>query len=112
MSATYVQAPFDENLDWKLAATMSPCHVKVSSLFFIPLLYVYRCSFHSRFMVDFAVLILFSLELLQVWKISFERFLHFLKSSQALSPGVALETAAVLQVHLFAQASDYLLSKF
>ncbi|KAG0559465.1 hypothetical protein KC19_10G107200 [Ceratodon purpureus] len=60
MSATYVQAPFDENLDWKLAATMSPCHVKV-------------------------------------WKISFERFLHFLKSSQALSPGVALETAAVLQ---------------
>ncbi|XP_024384462.1 uncharacterized protein [Physcomitrium patens] len=63
LSATYVQSPYDENLDWKLAATMSPCHVKV-------------------------------------WRISFERFLHFLKSSQVLSPGVALETAAVLQSKL------------
>ncbi len=34
----------------------------------------------------------------QIWRVSFERFLQFLKSSQALSPGVALETAAVLQV--------------
>lgn len=32
LSATYVQSPYDENLDWKLAATMSPCHVKVSWL--------------------------------------------------------------------------------
>ncbi|KAG0568137.1 hypothetical protein KC19_7G189300 [Ceratodon purpureus] len=60
LSATYVQSPYDENLDWMLSATMSPCHVKV-------------------------------------WRISFERFLQFLKSSQALSPGIALETAAVLQ---------------
>lgn len=30
LSATYVQSPYDENLDWKLAATMSPCHVKVT----------------------------------------------------------------------------------
>lgn len=29
LAATYVQSPFDENLDWKLSATMSPCHVKV-----------------------------------------------------------------------------------
>ena len=35
---------------------------------------------------------------------SFERFLQFLKSSQALSPGIALETAAVLQVLYLLQA--------
>lgn len=34
----------------------------------------------------------------QIWRTSFDRFLQFLKSSQELSPGVALETAAVLQV--------------
>lgn len=50
--------------------------------------------------------ILLSYELRQVWKISFERFLQFLKSSQALSPGVALETAAVLQVLFLLQATD------
>lgn len=29
LAAKYVQSPFEENLDWKLSATMSPCHVKV-----------------------------------------------------------------------------------
>lgn len=33
LSAIYVQSPYDEDLDWKLAATMSPCHVKVSWLY-------------------------------------------------------------------------------
>jgi hypothetical protein len=36
--------------------------------------------------------------IVQVLRVSFDRFLRFLKSSQGLSPGVALETAAVLQV--------------
>ncbi|PTQ34792.1 hypothetical protein MARPO_0076s0036 [Marchantia polymorpha] len=35
-----------------------------------------------------------------IWRTSFDRFLQFLKSSQELSPGVALETAAVLQSKL------------
>ncbi|KAL2613699.1 hypothetical protein R1flu_025391 [Riccia fluitans] len=35
-----------------------------------------------------------------IWRTSFDRFLKFLKSSQELSPGVALETAAVLQSKL------------
>jgi vacuolar protein sorting-associated protein 13A/C len=63
LASTFVHLPFEEDLDWKLTATMSPCHVKI-------------------------------------WRVSFERFLQFLKSSQALSPGVALETAAVLQSKL------------
>jgi hypothetical protein len=55
--------------------------------------------------------IFFFLELRQVWRISFERFLHFLKSSQALSPGVALETAAVLQVLFFTSGHGLLFVK-
>jgi hypothetical protein len=47
-----------------------------------------------------------------VWRISFERFLQFLKSSQALSPGIALETAAVLQVLFSLQAMDESFGKF
>ncbi|KAL3679175.1 hypothetical protein R1sor_022131 [Riccia sorocarpa] len=35
-----------------------------------------------------------------IWRTSFDRFIKFLKSSQELSPGVALETAAVLQSKL------------
>lgn len=33
LSATFqVQSPYDEDLDWKLAAILSPCHVRVSWL--------------------------------------------------------------------------------
>ncbi|CAM6102066.1 unnamed protein product [Calypogeia fissa] len=63
LTTTFVYCPLDEHLDWKLSATMSPCHVTVL-------------------------------------RASFDRFLHFLKSSQGVSPGVALETAAVLQSKL------------
>lgn len=29
LASTFVHLPFEEDLDWKLTATMSPCHVKV-----------------------------------------------------------------------------------
>lgn len=63
LAATFVHSPIGENLDWKLSATMSPCHVTV-------------------------------------WMTSFERCLQFLRRSSSVSPEVALETAAALQMKL------------
>ncbi|XP_047948182.1 uncharacterized protein LOC125194160 isoform X1 [Salvia hispanica] len=60
LQATFVHAPEGENVDWRLSATISPCHVTV--------------------IIE-----------------SFERFLHFMKRSTAVSPSVALETATALQ---------------
>lgn len=62
LAATFVHSPIGENLDWKLSATMSPCHVTV-------------------------------------WMTSFERCLQFLRSN-SVSPELALETAAALQMKL------------
>ncbi|CAK9187593.1 unnamed protein product [Ilex paraguariensis] len=60
LAASFVYAPVGENVDWRLSATISPCHVTV-------------------FME------------------SYNRFLEFLKRSNAVSPTVALETANALQ---------------
>lgn len=54
LAAKYVQSPYDENLDWKLSATMSPCHVKVYcvhfSIQFLQSKYVKRLL--ARYMPD------------------------------------------------------------
>ncbi|XP_071939359.1 uncharacterized protein [Coffea arabica] len=60
LAGSFVYSPTGENLDWRLSATISPCHVTV-------------------FME------------------SYNRFLDFLKRSNAVSPAVALETATALQ---------------
>ncbi|KAL3505576.1 hypothetical protein ACH5RR_030958 [Cinchona calisaya] len=60
LAASFVHSPTGENLDWRLSATISPCHVTV-------------------FME------------------SYNRFLDFVKRSNAISPTVALETATALQ---------------
>ncbi|KAI7993232.1 putative vacuolar protein sorting-associated protein 13A [Camellia lanceoleosa] len=60
LSANFVRSPVGENVDWRLSATISPCHVTV---------------------------------LME----SYNRFLEFVKRSNAVSPTVALETATVLQ---------------
>ncbi|KAK6160946.1 hypothetical protein DH2020_004327 [Rehmannia glutinosa] len=60
LQASFVHTPAGENVDWRLSATISPCHVTVIAE-------------------------------------SYERFLHFLKRSTAVSPTVALETATALQ---------------
>ncbi|XP_047337153.1 uncharacterized protein LOC124940662 [Impatiens glandulifera] len=60
LSATFVRSPVGENVDWRLSAMISPCHVTV--------------------LMD-----------------SYDRFLEFVKRSNAISPTIALETAAVLQ---------------
>lgn len=60
LAASFIYLPTGENLDWKLSATISPCHVTIFTE-------------------------------------SYERFLDFVKRSNAVSPSVALETATVLQ---------------
>lgn len=63
LAAHFIYAPVGENVDWKLAATISPCHVTV--------------------LMD-----------------SYDRFMEFVKRSKAVSPTVAFETAAALQMKL------------
>ncbi|KAJ1696999.1 hypothetical protein LUZ63_005511 [Rhynchospora breviuscula] len=58
--ASFVHAPLGEDLDWKLSATIAPCHVTVSM-------------------------------------VSYERFLEFVKRSNAISPRITMETATALQ---------------
>ncbi|KAL0308079.1 UNVERIFIED_CONTAM: hypothetical protein Sangu_2997600 [Sesamum angustifolium] len=60
LQASFVHAPVGENVDWRLSATISTCHVTV--------------------LVE-----------------SYNRFLHFVKRSSAVSPTLALETATALQ---------------
>lgn len=63
LAATFVSSPVGEDVDWRLSATISPCHVTV--------------------LLD-----------------SYNRFLEFVKRSSAVSPTVALETAAALQMKI------------
>ncbi|CAH2036004.1 unnamed protein product [Thlaspi arvense] len=63
LMASFVNAPIGENIDWRLSATISPCHATI-------------------------------------WTESYDRVLEFVKRSNAVSPTVALETAAVLQMKL------------
>ncbi|XP_073012998.1 uncharacterized protein [Typha latifolia] len=63
LDANFVHAPVGEDIDWRLVAKISPCHVTV---------------------------------LLE----SYERFLEFVKRSNAVSPTVAIETATALQIKL------------
>ncbi|KAF7837665.1 putative vacuolar protein sorting-associated protein [Senna tora] len=61
LAASFVHLPIGENIDWRLSATISPCHVTV---------------------------------LME----SIDRFLEFVKRSNAVSPTIALETATALQM--------------
>ncbi|KAI3834068.1 hypothetical protein MKX03_035864 [Papaver bracteatum] len=63
LAATFVDSPIGENVNWRLSATIAPCHVTV-------------------FME------------------SYERFLEFMRRSNAVSPTVALETATALQMKI------------
>ncbi|XP_038986983.1 uncharacterized protein LOC103722332 isoform X2 [Phoenix dactylifera] len=63
LEVSFVHAPVGEDLDWRLAATTSPCHVTV---------------------------------LME----SYERFLEFVKRSNAVSPTVTRETANALQMKI------------
>uniref|UniRef100_A0A1J3IH98 Putative vacuolar protein sorting-associated protein 13A n=1 Tax=Noccaea caerulescens TaxID=107243 RepID=A0A1J3IH98_NOCCA len=63
LMASFVNSPIGENIDWRLSATISPCHATI-------------------------------------WTESYDRVLEFVKRSNAVSPTVALETAAVLQMKL------------
>ncbi|XP_059444630.1 uncharacterized protein LOC132176414 [Corylus avellana] len=63
LAASFVHSPVEENVDWRLSATISPCHVTV---------FMKSCA----------------------------RFLEFLKRSNAVSPTVAFETAAALQMKI------------
>ncbi|XP_062178337.1 uncharacterized protein LOC133883124 isoform X2 [Alnus glutinosa] len=63
LAASFVHSPVGENVDWRLSATISPCHVTVL---------MKSCA----------------------------RFLEFMKRSNAVSPTVALETAAALQMKI------------
>ncbi|KAK1307197.1 hypothetical protein QJS10_CPA10g01575 [Acorus calamus] len=58
--ANFVRSPVGENVDWRLSATIAPCHVTVL---------MESCN----------------------------RFLEFIKRSNAVSPTIALETATALQ---------------
>ncbi|KAK1259991.1 hypothetical protein QJS04_geneDACA015489 [Acorus gramineus] len=58
--ANFVRSPVGESVDWRLSATIAPCHVTV---------------------------------LME----SYNRFLEFIKRSNAVSPTIALETATALQ---------------
>ncbi|WOH07393.1 hypothetical protein DCAR_0726823 [Daucus carota subsp. sativus] len=60
LAATFVYLPIGENVDWRLSATITPCHATV-------------------------------------YMESYDRFFEFLKRSKAISPTIALETAAALQ---------------
>ncbi|OVA16691.1 Peroxin/Ferlin domain [Macleaya cordata] len=60
LAASFVNSPLGENVDWRLSATIAPCHVTV---------------------------------LME----SYDRFLEFMRRSNAVSPTVALETATALQ---------------
>ncbi|XP_057475541.1 uncharacterized protein LOC130763619 isoform X1 [Actinidia eriantha] len=60
LSANFVHSPIGENVDWRISATISPCHVTVLMA-------------------------------------SYDRFLEFVKRSNAISPTVAFETATALQ---------------
>lgn len=61
LAASFVHSPVGESVDWRLSATISPCHVTVL-------------------------------------RESCDRFLEFVKRSNAVSPTVALETATALQM--------------
>ncbi|KAK4798434.1 hypothetical protein SAY86_030760 [Trapa natans] len=61
--ANFISSPAGENVDWRLSATTSPCHVTV---------------------------------LME----SYNRFTEFVRRSNAVSPTVALETAAALQTRI------------
>ncbi|KAJ3675683.1 hypothetical protein LUZ60_004725 [Juncus effusus] len=61
--ASFVHCPIGQDLDWKLSATIAPCHVTVSM-------------------------------------VTYERFVDFVKRSNAISPTIAMETATALQVKL------------
>ncbi|XP_050374958.1 uncharacterized protein LOC126792594 [Argentina anserina] len=63
LTASFVYSPVGENVDWRLSATISPCHVTV---------------------------------LME----SCDRFLDFVKRSNAVSPTVTLETATALQMQI------------
>lgn len=63
LAASFVQNPVGENIDWRLSATISPCHVTV---------------------------------LME----SYDRFIEFLRRSNAVSPIIALETATALQMKI------------
>ncbi|ESR32528.1 hypothetical protein CICLE_v10004114mg [Citrus x clementina] len=63
LAASFVHSPLGENVDWRLSATISPCHVTV---------------------------------LME----SCDRFLEFIKRSNAVSPTIALETANALQMKI------------
>ncbi|KAF9594340.1 hypothetical protein IFM89_030469 [Coptis chinensis] len=63
LAATFVYSPIGENVDWRLSATIAPCHVTV---------------------------------LME----SYDRFIEFVKRSNAVSPTVALETATALQMKI------------
>ncbi|KAF3970469.1 hypothetical protein CMV_005848 [Castanea mollissima] len=63
LAASFVHSPVGENVDWRLSAKISPCHVT---------LLMESC----------------------------DRFLEFLKRSNAVSPTVAWETATVLQMKI------------
>ncbi|XP_057544625.1 uncharacterized protein LOC130823840 isoform X3 [Amaranthus tricolor] len=58
---SFVRSPVGESVDWKLSATMCPCHVTILMG-------------------------------------SYERFMEFIKRSNAVSPTVAMETATALQM--------------
>ncbi|KAL5700718.1 hypothetical protein ACHQM5_026131 [Ranunculus cassubicifolius] len=63
LAASFVLSPIGENVDWRLSATIAPCHVTV---------------------------------LME----SYDRFIEFVKRSNAVSPTVALETATALQMKI------------
>ncbi|XP_074301933.1 uncharacterized protein LOC141633346 isoform X1 [Silene latifolia] len=75
LAANFVQSPAGENVDWKLSAVMCPCHVTVVM------------------MVG-----LMSMLLVQVLMASYDRFMDFVKRSNAVSPTVTMETATALQM--------------
>uniref|UniRef100_A0A7N0UXF0 PH domain-containing protein n=1 Tax=Kalanchoe fedtschenkoi TaxID=63787 RepID=A0A7N0UXF0_KALFE len=61
LTANFVYLPVGENVDWKLSAIISPCHVTL-------------------------------------WMESYDRFMEFIKRSNAISPAIAMETATVIQM--------------
>ncbi|XP_058093613.1 uncharacterized protein LOC131239768 [Magnolia sinica] len=63
LAANFVHSPIGDDVDWRLSATIAPCHVTV---------------------------------LME----SYDRFLEFVKRSNAVSPTVALETATALQMKI------------
>lgn len=44
LAAHFIYAPVGENVDWKLAATISPCHVTVIPWFALHFLVIFRSA--------------------------------------------------------------------